>query len=102
MAKVTVWEAWAVDVTRLPCGVTECTERKELDTIEFDGDQCHFTEALADAGLVRLASLDWQRGATRDGRTEYAVTVDRWVTYLAEVVEETAEECSVVGEQVAA
>jgi hypothetical protein len=88
MARVTIYEAWAVDVRKLPCGVVECTERKELDVIDFDGDQCDFTEALQDAGYQSLAGLDWRAGRVGDGRAEYTVTVDGWVTYLAEVVNE--------------
>ncbi len=101
MTRVTVWDAWSVDVRSLPCGVTECTERRLIDTIEFDGDQMHFTEALEDAGCSLLASLRWVRGRTVSGRTEYTVTVDNWVTYLAEVVED-AQAVSVEREAVAA
>lgn len=92
MARVTIYEAWAVDVRKLPCGVVECTERKELDVIEFDGDEMHFTEALADEGCAFLAALDWRGGRVGDGRAEYTVTVDGWVTYLAEVVDEAQAE----------
>jgi hypothetical protein len=88
MARVTIYDAWAVDVRSLPCGVTEATERRVIDSIDFDGDQCDFTEALADEGYTSLAALDWRAGRVGDGRAEYTVTVDGWVTYLAEVVDE--------------
>jgi len=98
MATVTIYEAWAVDVTRLPCGVTECVERTLIDVIEFDGDEMHFTEALEDEGYSHLASRQWVAGRKAGGRTEYSVTVDGWVTYLAEVV----EQAQAVGLEVAA
>lgn len=96
MARVTIYEAWSVDVRKLPCGVVECTERKELDVLEFDGDEMHFTEALADEGCAFLAALDWRGGKVAPGRSEYTAGYD--VTYIA-VVEETAQ---AVGMEVAA
>jgi hypothetical protein len=97
MSRLTIYEAWSVDVTKLPCGVVECTERKELDVLEFDGDEMHFTEALSDAGCAFLAALDWRGGNVAPGRSEYTAGRD-WVTYVA-VVEETAQ---AVGMEVAA
>jgi hypothetical protein len=88
MARVTLYDTWIIDASRLPSGVAEATERRLIDTIEFDADQMHFTEALLDAGWTAHATCSWHTGRTVDGRTEHTVMVDGWPMYLAVVVEE--------------